>query len=77
MRVYDLQDQEGLVFAFEVKNFWLARSTACKIPSMVPGVRIIRRPKVLSKFRNDDEFCEFELAGVRFVMSEDFGDSDR
>jgi hypothetical protein len=75
MRIYDLQDQEDLVFAFEVKNFFLARSTACKIASKIPGARILRGPRVLSDFR-DDEFCEFELDGVTFVMWEPFGDSD-
>ena len=76
MRLYDLQDQEGRVFAFEVKNFLLARSTACNIASKIPGVQILKRPRFLSWFRDEDEFCEFELDGIRFVVWEPFGDND-
>jgi hypothetical protein len=75
MRVYDLRDQEGRVFAFEVKNLFFDRSGVCRIVSTIPGARIIRRPKVLSWFR-EEVFCEFELGEVRFVAWEPFGDSD-
>jgi hypothetical protein len=75
MRVYDLRDSEGRVFAFEVKNFFLERSRVCRVVSKIPGVRIIRRPKILSWFR-EEVFCEFELEGVTFVAWEPFGDSD-
>jgi hypothetical protein len=75
MRIYDIPDQAGQVFAFEVKNWYLTRSTACKIASKISGARVIKRPKFLSDFR-EEEFCAFELDGVTFVMWEPFGDSN-
>jgi len=76
MRLYDLHDREGRVFAFEVSNFWSTRSAVCRIASTSPGVRIVRRPKWLSWFR-EEVFCEFELDGITFVAWEPFGDNTR
>jgi hypothetical protein len=75
VRLYDLQDKEGRVFAFEVKNFFCSRPRVCRIASTIPGARIVRQPKFLSGFR-EEVFCEFELDGITFVAWEPFGDND-
>jgi|SRR5580704_4141079 hypothetical protein len=75
MRLSDLRDQEGRVFAFEVKNLFFGRSDVCQAASTIPGARILRTPKIFSWFR-EDVFCEFEVDGVTFVAWEPFGDND-
>ena len=75
MQVYDLRDSEGRIFAFEV-SVYIGRPLACRIAATIPDCHVTRKPKNLSWLR-EDEFCEFEIDGVRFVMSEAFGDSNR
>jgi hypothetical protein len=74
MKIYDLLDKEGRVFAFEVNNFLLSRRRLCKIVSRMPGVQIISTPRLVS---GEDEFCEFQIDGQRFVVWEPWGDSSR
>ena len=76
MRVYDLHDQEGRVFAFEVNNFLLIRADIVSIARKIPGVRIVRHPRRLSWLR-EEIFCEFELDGIVFEAWEPFGDNSR
>ena len=76
MTVHDLKDAGGRVFAFEVDNSALGRAGVCRLVSRIPGCRVVRRPKTLSWLREDD-FCEFEVGGVRFAAVEDFGDNSR
>ena len=64
------------MFAFEVANILLRRRGACSVVKQIPGARITRRPKLFSWFREDD-FCEFEIDGITFVISEPFGDNSR
>jgi hypothetical protein len=74
MKIYDLLDKEGRVFAFEVNNFFLSRKRLSKIVNRMPGVRMIRTPR---RFSWEDEFCEFEIDGQRFTAWEPWGDSNR
>jgi len=74
MKVYDVLDKDGRVFAFEVNNFLLSRRRVCAIVRKIPGVRVIHAPKLFSR---DEEFCEFEVDGQRFVVWEPWGDSSR
>jgi hypothetical protein len=76
MRIFDIQDSEGRVCAFEVSNFFFARLDVCGVVSRIPAARLIRKPKMFSSFR-EDEFCEFEVEGVKFVAWEPFGDNTR
>ena len=76
MRTYDLKDEEGRVRAFEVDNIVLGRGGVAAVVGRLPGVRLIRRPRILSWWR-EEEFCEFEVEGVHFVASEPFGDNSR
>ena len=75
MRVYDLRDKEGRVFAFEVNNFFLWRQGVIRIVLSIPGARVVWRPS-LSWF-SPDVFCRFELGGVTFEAWEPFGDNNR
>ena len=74
MRVRDLHDEEGRVFAFEVRNFFRARADVCQVASTIPGVRIVRKPKTFCWFR-EDVFCEFEVDGVTFIGWQLFDDN--
>lgn len=74
MKIYPLKEKEGRVFAFEVGNF--SRRRVCHILSSIPGVKMLRTPCLLSRFR-EDEFCEFEISGQRFKAWEPWGDNSR
>jgi hypothetical protein len=76
MQVYDLNDKNDQVFAFEVNNTSLGRSVVVEIIQALHNVKIISRPKALSWLR-EDVFCEFEVAGCLFQVLEPFGDSSR
>ena len=76
MRLYDLLDDRGRPFAFEIGNVFLARRSVLDIVRRVPGVRIVRAPRWFSEWREDD-FCEFDVDGQRFVAGEPFGDNSR
>jgi hypothetical protein len=76
MKVYDLRDEHGRVFAFEVPNFLLRRRGLARIVNSIPGVRLLRVPAPFSWF-GEEEFCEWELDGVKFVAWEPFGDNSR
>jgi hypothetical protein len=78
MKVYDLKDAEGRVFAFEVDNIVLGRRGLCRVIRKIPGATLLRQPvRFLSWFR-ESEFCEFEMNGVRFSADEGpWGDDSR
>lgn len=76
MHVHDLMDETGRVFAFEVSNTIIGRGGACAIVKQIRGSKILRGPRFLSWFR-EDEFCAFEVNGQRFVIEEPFGDNSR
>src|SRR5260370_22735474 len=73
MKIPDLKDTEGRVFAFEVPNTLLTRREACKHVRSIPGARLLSGQKEL----RDEEFCLFELQGQRFKAWEPFGDNSR
>ena len=78
MRIYDIRDSEQRIFAFEVENFHLSRRLVCRIVGQIPACILIREPKEsFWPFSNDDDFCEFELEGVRFIANEPWGDNGR
>jgi hypothetical protein len=70
MKVHDLLDDEGRIFAIEVENFGLGRKGAVRIVRGIPGVTAIREQRA-------DDFCEFEVGGVPFVIEEPDGNSSR
>jgi len=78
MKVYDLHDKEGRVFAFQIENVVIGRREVCYVASRIPGATLLRRPvRFLSWFR-ESTFCEFELEGVRFSADEGpWGDDSR
>ena len=76
MRVFDLINSEGDIFAFEIQNFLLGRRAAARIIKQVPGTTVLRAPKSFLYFR-EEVFCEFDLAGCKFKVWEPFGDNSR
>ena len=76
MKTHELLDEEGRFFAFEVGNSGLGRKGVCQVVETIPGAKLVRRPKFLSWFR-EEEFCEFIVDGKKFVAWELYGDSSR
>ena len=76
MKTFDIQDAQGRLFAFEVSNWLLGRRGACRVVAGVAGVTMLRRPRVLSWWR-EEVFCEFSLGGEQFEIWEPYGDSSR
>ena len=76
MQVYDLRDSEGRTFAFEVPNVFLGRRGLCRVVKTIPGASFVRKPKLLSWFR-EDVFCEFTVDGEAFEAEEPYGDNSR
>ena len=74
MKIHELKDETGRIFAFEVVNF--GRHRLCRFVSKIPGVSIVKRQKHF-QITADSEFCEFELKGKRFVVWESFGDNSQ
>jgi hypothetical protein len=74
IRVWELRDSRGRVFAFETSQ--PGRRGLTRALARVPGVTILRRPRFLSWFR-EEVFCEFELAGARYECWEPWGDNSR
>ncbi len=74
MRVYDCNDSDGGLIAFEVDNATLTRNRACRIAASIAGVEIVRRSRL---FRDSDDFCEFLIDGETFIIEEPFGDNSR
>jgi hypothetical protein len=64
MRVYDISPAGKGLIAFEI-NAALGRRAATRIAAGIAGVRILRRPRLLARLR-DDVFCEFRLKGELF-----------
>jgi hypothetical protein len=76
MKVYDLKDKAGRVFAFEVGNTFLTRRGLCRVVRSIPGARILKAARFGSYFK-EAEFCKFEIQGQQFVAWEPFGDNSR
>ena len=76
MKVYEIHDSQGRVFAFEIENLGVGRRGVCRIVERISGAKVIRQPKFLSWFR-EAEFCEFTVDGESFVAEEPWGDNSR
>lgn len=76
MRVYELKDENGRVFAFEIDVPLRGRRGVCSIVRRIAGAKLTRTPCFLSWFREED-FCEFEIGDVKFHAFEPFGDNSR
>src|SRR4051812_48504811 len=76
VKTFDLTDNEGRILAFEIDNCRINRRSVCDVIRSIPGVTIRREPKRWW-ISLEEEFCEFDLDGVRFVAWEPFGDNSR
>ena len=79
MKTYDLKDDQGHVYAFEVENILLTRGGLSRLVRRIPGCRVIRRPTPFMRWssKENEEFCEFEVDGASFVAQESWGDNGR
>ena len=74
MRIFDLRDADGRLYAFEVSNFLFGRRHACKVVARIAGSTLIKTSRL---FRDGDDFCEFEIGGEIYLVSEPFGENSR
>ena len=78
VKTHGIKSDDGKEFAFEVDNFHLGRAGLCRLVSLIPGCVVVRKPSRFRwSFEDEEEFCEFELDGVRFVAWEPYGDNSR
>jgi hypothetical protein len=83
MRIYDLNDKDGRLVAFEIGNIWISRRGVEKVVRSIPDATVVRGVgreswvDILSWWKRDEYFCEFDLRGTRFVAWEPWGDSSR
>lgn len=75
MKIYDLHDEQGQVFAFEISSL-VGRRGAQRIAARVPRARLIALPRDRRE-RIEGVFCLFEVGGVRFQIWEPFNDNSR
>ena len=76
MKTYELLDENGRLSAFEISNTETDRRGVCRIVQSIAGAKLIRKPKWFSWFR-EEEFCEFEVDGEKYVAWEPYGDNSR
>jgi hypothetical protein len=77
MKVYELTNADGRTFAFEIDAPVGGRHAVCWIIRRIPGATLTKTPRLFSKFRDGETFCEFELGTVAFQIEEPFGDNSR
>ena len=77
MKTYPEYTDDNRLHSFEIENLFCGRKKATKIIEGIPGVKIVRRPKVIFSWFLEDVFCEFELDGIYFKVDEPFGDNSR
>ena len=76
MKTYPLKNDEGKLHAFEINNLRVGRLGVVRIVEKIPEAVVIKRPKFLSWFR-EDEFCQFKVGSQLFTVEEPFGDNSR
>lgn len=75
MKIYDLCDEHGDLYAFEISSL-VGRRAAARIAARIPGARCIPLPKARRE-RVEGVFCVFQIDGVRFHIWEPYGDNSR
>ncbi len=76
MRIHEIKDKKGRVFAFEVSSSSIGRGGICSVVKTIPNSKIIREYRKFSFF-SKDEICKFKVNGQLFKVSEPWGDSSR
>ena len=75
MKVEIPPEDDGTYQSFMVGNTLLGRSGLVRVIRKIPGCQITRMPRKPFSWTREDEFCEFQVNGIRFVAEEPFGDS--
>jgi hypothetical protein len=76
MKIYDIQKNDGQVFAFEISSS-ISRKSLCKTIAAISGAKLIKQRSLIGDIRGEEEVCEFELNDEIFIVSEPFGDNSR
>ena len=74
MRVYDINDKHGQLFAFEIDNGSIERSDVAALVQSIPAAQVVG---LHPSWRDPEAFCEFIVGGEGFVVAEPYGDSSR
>src|SRR5690606_34040312 len=74
MKTYPIIKKKNVVFAFEIKNFWISKSKIANVLRSIEGVSDVSARKLFERRSHEIEFLYF---GRRCVVTEPFGDSSR
>lgn len=74
MKTFPIMKKGNVVFAFEIKNFWISVSKVSKVLRSIEGVSDILTRKL---FERKDYEVEFLYFGRKCIVVEPFGDSSR
>jgi len=77
MKTYPINNDQGQLHAFEINIPFRGRLGVSKIVGKIPNTKVLKKPKFLSGFRDEDIFCEFEVNEKKFTIEEPFGDNSR
>jgi hypothetical protein len=77
MKIFDARDEHGNLIYFEISNTYLSRMAAYNLVAKIHGVEIIKRPRVIALFGDDDIFCVFRIGEKTFELWEPFGDNSQ
>lgn len=77
MKTHTIHNEQNELHAFEINNTFTSRRAVTRIVENIPNVTILKKPKFLSWFRDDDVFCVFILNNTEFTIEEPFGDNSR
>ncbi len=71
MKINRLLNDQGEFRCFEIDNTTISRSGMAKVVAQLTNVKVTHFPR----FYDDEVFCELELNGHKFEISEPYGDS--
>lgn len=74
MRVNELRNKNGDIYAFEIANFLITIRTIVKILKSEPNVSCIEKRRWFSS--EDEILCKFKFYEDNFLVLEPYGDSN-
>ena len=77
MKTYPIYNEQHELHAFEINNAFIGRRATTRIAASIPNVKLMKKPKFFSWFRDGGVFCVFKLNNKEFTIEEPFGDNSR
>jgi hypothetical protein len=74
VKIKDMHNDAGLLTGFAICNLFVRRRGVGRIIRSIDGARIIREQPIF-RFGGRDDFLEFVIDGMTFLVIEPFGDN--